>query len=254
MRADGTGERRLTDFTAIDKTHSASPPTRSSRRTDPELFLQGTTYKDVPWVMMPSTGSIQMPRSRRIPRIVVNFHRFYDMRGFAFNLARHPMDLQRQGMDRDKGRKQPSPCAVAGIWSHSTFSCRPRMDRAGICAEGVFKNLPGEADPRRSEEDLGLQVPRLRSVGGPDRGSAGIPPGTASDRNHASAGQRFRSFWWDIGWGAQIQPDSGARSTLGTSMTACATCRPPANRSGIDVPQEALLETIGLLSFPPGRW
>ncbi len=31
-------------------------------------------------------------------------------------------------------------------------------------------------------------------------------------------------------------------------MTACAIRRPPANRSGIDVPQEALLETIGLLS------
>ena len=24
-----------------------------------------------------------------------------------------------------------------------------------------------------------------------------------------SAGEHFRSFWWDIGWGAQIQPDWG---------------------------------------------
>ena len=118
MRADGTGERRLTDFTAIDKTtgKSANPQfspdgSHSSSRERLTKMCRGVTT--------PSTGSIQMPKPTH-PRIVVNFHRFYDMRGFAFNL-RHPMDLQRQGINRDKGRKQPSPCAVAGMGPFNLF-------------------------------------------------------------------------------------------------------------------------------------
>ena len=117
------------------------------------------------------------------------------------------MDLQRQGINRDKGRKQPSPCAVAGMGSIQPF----RVGRGWTVRDlrrRRLQNLPGRrilGDPKKTwdfkfpafapsgdrivaQEDSG-QVPHLIGI--------------------TSAGERFRSFWWDIGWGAQIQPDWG---------------------------------------------
>ena len=75
MRADGTGERRLTDFTAIDKTTGKSANPQFSPDGS-QLFLQGTTYKDVPWgddAVYRVDSDAAKPTH---PRIVVNFHPF----------------------------------------------------------------------------------------------------------------------------------------------------------------------------------
>ena len=206
MRADGTGERRLTDFTAIDKTTGKSANPQFSPDGS-QLFLQGTTYKDVPWgddAVYRVDSDAAKPTH---PRIVVNLHHFYDMRGFAFNPAGTRWTYSVSESTATKVGSNPLH-ALWPVWGPFNLFVSAADGPCGICAEGVFRTFPGRrilGDPKKTWD---FKFPAFAPSG--DRIVAQDDSGQVPHLiGITSAGEHFRSFWWDIGWGAQIQPDWG---------------------------------------------